>query len=188
MAVLTSSLFLDVLSKKQSQSTSILAILYFLLKIPVLSCFVRSFYQIYFCIWWPFGKIMCKLDNINFYNSVALMRNAFLASWLPVFLEIWNKSLHQSVESGNTPGIKQSFYMIWNRISNNCVPRLFITPTANWKQISLSSARWGLKPFFLKMIFLCPIRYEFGWDVKKMIVTSSVWLCRRFLKNVQLQT
>ena len=37
--------FLDILSKNQSQSTSILAILYLFLKTPVLSCFVGSFYQ-----------------------------------------------------------------------------------------------------------------------------------------------
>ena len=39
----------------QLQSTSILAILYLFFKIPVLSCFVGSFYQIYSCIWWHLG-------------------------------------------------------------------------------------------------------------------------------------
>ena len=34
------------------QSTSILAILNFLNKIPVLPCFVESFYPVYSCIWW----------------------------------------------------------------------------------------------------------------------------------------
>ena len=45
-------LFLDILTRNQLQSASILAILFFFLKIPVLSCFVGSLYQIYSCIWW----------------------------------------------------------------------------------------------------------------------------------------
>ena len=54
--------FLDILSKNQSQSTSILAILYFLLKITVLSCFVGSFYQI-LCVFagiWQYTKEIRK--------------------------------------------------------------------------------------------------------------------------------
>ena len=43
---------MDILSKNQSQSTSILATLYFFLDITVLSCFVGSFYQIYLPIYW----------------------------------------------------------------------------------------------------------------------------------------
>ena len=44
--------FLDIVSKNQLPSTSILAILQFYLEILVLSCFVGSFYQTYSCIWW----------------------------------------------------------------------------------------------------------------------------------------
>ena len=58
--------FLDILSKHLLQSTSILAILYFYLKIPALSRFVESLYQIYSCSWWHFGNIMWKLQNRYF--------------------------------------------------------------------------------------------------------------------------
>ena len=59
--------FLDILSKNQSQSISILEILYFFLKIPV-SCFVGSFLSNSF-VYLVFGNIMWKLENINFYDQ-----------------------------------------------------------------------------------------------------------------------
>ena len=56
--------FLDILSKNQLQSTSILGILYFFLKIPVLSCFVGTSYQMYSYIWWHLA-ILCGTQKIE---------------------------------------------------------------------------------------------------------------------------
>ena len=46
------TLFPGTAMSSKKNATSIQVILYLYLIIPVISCFVGSFYQIYSCIWW----------------------------------------------------------------------------------------------------------------------------------------
>ena len=59
----------DILSKRQSQSTLILAILFFFLKIPVLPLFCGIFLSNLFVYLVAVGNIMWKLENRNFYDQ-----------------------------------------------------------------------------------------------------------------------